>query len=264
MSLSSPPSLQQWLAAEPYTLTLGSGFFGFFGHFGVLKALVDAGLPPARMTGASSGALVSACYASGMSIAAMQDLLLNMKRSDFWDPGFGIGLLKGEKFRRQMRALFPNTRFEQLPVPLRLSAYNASRKVTEVLDSGDLIDATYASCALPILFQPLKRNGETLLDGGVKDRPALAGVAPNERVLIHHLSSKSPWRRADDPALVPPQRANGTTLVLDGLTRCSPFKLARGPQAFAEAYRTTFAHLQAPWSALMRGPVASSDANTQR
>ena len=248
-------TLRDWLAAEPYTLTLGSGFFGFFGHFGVLKALLDAGLPPARLTGASSGALVASCYASGMPVDAMQQLLFTMKREDFWDPGFGLGLLKGEKFRQQMRATFPCTRFEALAIPLKLSVYNRTRRCTEVISSGDLVDAAYASCALPILFQPLNRNGEQLLDGGVNDRPALAGVADGERVLIHHLSSKSPWRRADDPALVPPQRPNGTTLVLDGLTRTSPFKLERGPQAFAEAYATTCARLQAAWQPLLRGPV---------
>lgn len=247
--------LRDWLQAEPYTLTLGSGFFGFFGHFGVLKALLDAGLPPARLTGASSGALVAACFASGLPLAAIEQLLFSLKRADFWDPGWGRGLLRGDKFRAQMRLTFPVSRFEQLAVPLRLSIYNASRKRTEVIDSGDLIEATYASCALPFLFQPLRRNGDWLLDGGVKDRPALAGVAEQERVLIHHLSAKSPWRRADDPALVPPERGNGTTLVLDGLTRTSPFRLARGPSAFAEAYATTTTRLDQPWQRLMRGAV---------
>ena len=254
-TITSSMTLRDWLAAEPYTLTLGSGFFGFFGHFGVLKALLDAGLPPARLTGASSGALVASCYASGMAIDAMQHLLFTMKREDFWDPGFGPGLLKGEKFRAQMRATFPRHRFEDLELPLKLSVYNRTARRTDVIASGDLIDATYASCALPILFQPLKHNGAVLLDGGVKDRPALAGVATDERVLIHHLSSKSPWRRADDPALVPPERSNGTTLVLDGLTRTSPFKLERGPQAFQQAYATTRQRLDAPWQRVQRGAV---------
>lgn len=259
-TITTPLRLRDWLQAEPFTLTLGSGFFGFFAHFGVLKALLDAGLKPAQLTGASSGALVAACYASGMSVEAMQQLLFNMKRQDFWDPGLAIwtgGLLKGQQFRAQMRQTFPNTTFETLAVPLRLSVYNATKKCTEVLSCGDLVEATYASCALPVLFQPLRRNGETLLDGGVKDRPALAGVGATERVLIHHLSTKSPWRKADDPALKPPRRDNGTTLVLDGVTRCSPFKLARGPAAFAEAYATTTARLNLPWQQLMDGVVLS-------
>lgn len=253
---SSPTTLRGWLAACRYTLTLGSGFFGFFGHFGVLKALLDAGLPPARLTGASSGALVAACYASGMSLDAIQQLLFTLRRQDFWDPGIGAGLLKGEKFRALMREAFPVTTFDSLAVPLRLSVYNASRHCTQVIDCGDLVAATYASCALPFLFQPLKRDGEILLDGGVKDRPALAGVTENERVLIHHLSGKSPWRRANDPALQPPQRANGTTLVLDGLCRCSPFKLARGPLAFAQAYATTTQWLDQPRQDVVRGMVS--------
>ncbi len=249
-------TLRHWLAAEPYTLTLGSGFFGFFGHFGVLKALLDSGLPPARLTGSSSGALVAACYASGMSLDAMQQLLFHLKRDDFWDPGFGAGLLKGQKFRALMRDHFCCLRFEDTRLPLKLSVYNRTRATTQVIASGNLIDATYASCALPILFQPLKRDGEVLLDGGVEDRAALAGVATDERVLIHHLSGKSPWRRADDPALRPPQRDNGTTLVLDGLARSGPFKLARGPIASWQAYTATLTRLDLPWQQVMRGAVS--------
>jgi NTE family protein len=32
-----------WLAAAPYTLALGAGFFGFFAHTGVLRALEESG-----------------------------------------------------------------------------------------------------------------------------------------------------------------------------------------------------------------------------
>ena len=228
-----------WLKKEPFTLTLGSGFFGFFAHLGVLKALLESGVAPARLTGASSGALVASCYATGMSLSEIENLLFSLTREDFWDPGFGLGLLKGEKFRVRMRAAIPAARFEELATPLALSVFNTSSKTTEVWEHGDLIDAVYASCALPLLFQPLQRHGVRYADGGIKDRAALAGVGPHERVLIHHLSARSPWRRASDPALRPPERMNGTTLVIDGLTRVGPCKLPMGPKAFSEAYEAT-------------------------
>ncbi|QGX40450.1 patatin-like phospholipase family protein [Permianibacter aggregans] len=249
--MSSSSSLAGWLRAEPFTLTLGSGFFGFFAHFGVLKALLERELKPARLTGASSGALIAGSYAAGMTVSEIEQLLFSLRREDFWDPGLGLGLLKGELFRRRMRETFPCQRLEETKLPLALSVYNLNDQTTEVLEYGDLVDAVYASCALPLLFQPLKRQGVRLADGGIKDRPALAGVAENERVLIHHIASKSPWRRASDPALVPPQRPNGTTISLLGLTRVSPFRLEQGPEAFRQAYRLTSQLLDRNWSNLM-------------
>ncbi len=251
----NPTNFADWLREMPFTLTLGSGFFGFFAHCGVLRTLLDNDLQPARLTGASSGALIASCYAAGLSINAIEDILFSMKREEFWDPGVGWGLLKGEKFRQQLRQSLPTDRFEQCRYSLRLSVYNQKTRQTEVWDSGDLVDAIYASCALPILFQPLQREGVRYLDGGIKDRPALQGVGDGERVLIHHLASKSPWRRADDPDLIPPQKSNGTTLVLDDLTRTSPFKLHTGRQAYEEARATTQALLSSIWQPLMRRSV---------
>ena len=46
-----------WLAAAPYTLALGAGFFGFFAHTGVLRALEESGAArPRRVVGVSAGA----------------------------------------------------------------------------------------------------------------------------------------------------------------------------------------------------------------
>ena len=88
-------TLQDWLSQEPFTLTLSSGFFSFFAHTGMLAALEEQDLLPQRVTGSSAGALVAACWASGLSTAELKNILFELKRSDFWDPGFGWGLLKG-------------------------------------------------------------------------------------------------------------------------------------------------------------------------
>ena len=44
-----------WLEAEPFTLVLSAGFFGFYAHAGLLHALELAGLKPRRVVGASAG-----------------------------------------------------------------------------------------------------------------------------------------------------------------------------------------------------------------
>ena len=61
------PTLGEWLSAEPFSLALSAGFFGFFAHCGVLQALSARGLVPARLSGASAGARsVAAWYLLGV------------------------------------------------------------------------------------------------------------------------------------------------------------------------------------------------------
>src|SRR5689334_8453056 len=103
------PTLRQWLAEGPFALTLSSGFFGFFAHTGLMTALEDAGALPARLSGSSAGALVSGLWASGVDAPAIRDALLALRREDFWDPGFGLGLLRGRLFRERLEALLRAT-----------------------------------------------------------------------------------------------------------------------------------------------------------
>jgi NTE family protein len=92
-----------------------------------------------------------------------------------------------------------------------------------------------SSCALPFLFQPVRIGGRAYLDGGVLDRPGLAGAGDGERVLYHHLTSRSPWRRKNSPALRIPERPNMQVVALYGLPRLGPFRLERGPDAMERA-----------------------------
>jgi NTE family protein len=69
----------------------------------------------------------------------------------------------------------------------------------------------------------------------VQDRHGLAGLEPGERVLYHHLTSRSPWRRRDSPALRVPERPGLRAVALAGIPRVGPFRLARGPAAMRAA-----------------------------
>ncbi|WP_251358199.1 patatin-like phospholipase family protein [Kangiella sp. TOML190] len=125
--MSKKITLLDWLKQEPFSLTLSSGFFGFFAHTGVLTVLEEEGLTPQRVLGASSGALAGACWAAGINSIDLRTILFALKRQDFWDPGFGWGLLKGEKFRQKLAEILPVNRFEDCPIPLALSAYDLKK-----------------------------------------------------------------------------------------------------------------------------------------
>ncbi len=238
--------LADWLAEAPFTLAMSSGFFGFFAHFGTLRALLDHGLSPARFCGSSAGALVGACMASGANINAIEDTLLGLDRSQFWDPSPGLGLLSGQAFRRMLADLLPTQRVEETLTPLAVSAWQGKSRRTQVLQQGNLVEAVYASCAVPLLFQPARIGGRYYWDGGIADRHGLAATFPGERVLYHHLQSRSPWRGRNSMALHHPSRPNLVTLAIDGLVRSGPGKLEQGRLAMHQAYNATGRALARP------------------
>lgn len=231
------PTLGEWLSEGPFTLAMSSGFFGFFAHAGLISVLEERGLLPARVAGSSAGALVGGLWAAGLGAARLERELLELRRADFWDPAPGLGLLRGRLFRARVESLLPVRGFDECRVPARLSVFDVLGRHTRVLDSGPLAPAIVASCSLPGLFQPAWVERRPLLDGGILDRPGLAGVPAGTRVLHHHLAQRSPWRRPGSPALEPPQRAGLVALVVRDLPRVGPFRLHRGAQAFAAARR---------------------------
>ena len=245
--MSQPaPLLADWLSRAPFTLGMSSGFFGFFAHFGVVKALAENGIHPARFTGSSAGALVGASVAAGCSLSALESRLLSLKKDDFWDPSPGLGLLAGNHFRDMLGQLLPVTELANSSRPVAVSAWHGRHRRTRVLRSGNAVEAIYASCAVPGLFQPARIDGQRYWDGGIADRHGLAGTWPGERVLYHHLQSRSPWRSRQSQALVPPQRPNLVTLTIDALPRSGPNKLAQGYLALEHAYDATQRALSQP------------------
>jgi NTE family protein len=233
------PTLLEWLTEQPFALALSSGFFGFFAHAGVLAALEDAGLRPTRITGSSAGALAGGLYAAGLDAIRLRDELFALRREHFWDPGLGVGILRGRLLLTRLTRVLPVESFAECRIPLALSAYEPARHRTRVLDSGALAPAIAASCALPVLFQPVSVGGHRLLDGGVLDRPGMQGMPRGERVLYHHLVPKSVWRlgqSVDERVRYSPLPVS---LVIHGLPRVGPFALEAGLRAFEGAERAT-------------------------
>ncbi len=229
------PTLRQWLAEQPFSLGMSAGFFGFFAHTGLMTVLEDAGLHPRRVSGASAGALVGGLWAAGVDAVALRDELIRLRREDFWDPRPGFGLLAGRLFREKLEQLLPVPDFLQAKTPLAVSVFDVLSRSTRAIDSGALAPAIQASCTLPGLFQPTWHEGRPLLDGGILDRAGLTGMPDGERVLHHHLASRSPWRRKNSPALDAPSRPGLTALVIRDLPRVGPFRLEQGIKAFDAA-----------------------------
>jgi NTE family protein len=239
--------LRHWLAQGPFTLTLSSGFFGFYAHTGMLYALIEAGFVPARASGSSAGALVAGAWAAGVEPAELDARLRRLARSEFWDPGWGPGLLRGALFRALLEELLPVRTFAECRVPLRLSVFDLNALCTRSIDSGELAPAIAASCTVPLMFQPVRADGRWLIDGGMLDRPGLLGVPPDARVLYHHLPSRVPGARLRSAlGRVPPRRNGLVAVTLVGLPRADPFHLEAGKTALERARRDMHRALERP------------------
>ena len=248
----SKKTLREHLAEAPFALAMSSGFFSFFAHTGFFTVLEDEGLLPRRVSGSSAGALVGAAWASGLDAPKLADELLRLERRDFWDPGVGPGILRGRLFREKLASLLTREDFAGCRIPAAVSVFDVLTRTTRVIDEGHIGDAIRASCAVPVLFHPVWIRGRAYLDGGILDRPGLLGMPETEeRVLFHHIASKSPWRTKQEL----PTRAGMVTIVLEGLPRSGPFRLDEGRRAFRAAREAMKRALDRP---IGEGVVVSS------
>lgn len=251
-----------WLAAEPFTLVLSAGFFGFYAHAGVIAALEQAGLRPRRIVGTSAGAITGGMWAAGVELEAIVELLGALRREDFWDPswrsllsndpdpGTALGLLRGRKLDALLADALARSgaaveRIEDCPIALAVVTHELRSRRTFVHERGLLRPAIRASCALPIMFGPVRIDGRLHADGGISDRPGFSALARDERTLYHHLPHRSPWPRLAGRELEDRQEtASRRVLSFDELPRVHPGALDRGPIALARARDHTLRWLE--------------------
>lgn len=231
-------TLSEWLSREPFTLTLSSSFFGFFAHCGVAEALYEAGLTPSRITGASAGALVGGALSSGLSPKEMKEILFHVKKEDFWDPSPGLGLLRGKKFLSILERHFTPT-FESAKIPLEVAVLDLFSLRTAFLKDGPLPKAVAASCAVPVLFHPVRIGRRIYLDGGTFHKSGLNLAHPADRTFSVFLQGEGPsdayeWSRSFGK-IGPAQKV----LRLKKLPRLHYNSLEKGELAYKEAYRRT-------------------------
>ena len=150
-------------------LALGSGSARGWAHIGVLRALLEAGLKPDVVAGASVGAIVGAAYAAG-DLGRFEQWVRALSARDVWsfmDFGLSGGVLKGERLVQFFRTHFDDRPVQELP--LRFGAVaTALRSGDEVwLREGSVAEVVRASFALPGLFAPVWHEDRLLADGGL-------------------------------------------------------------------------------------------------
>ena len=167
-------------------LALSGGGAKAAAHIGALRALADAGIRPAHIVGTSMGAVVGAAAAAGVAPAEMLARVGRLTRKDVAAPArlailgglYLPALLLPEPLRRTIAALVPAERFGDLATPLTVTAVDLDSGALCVFGAhgGDapLVDALYASCALPMYYPPAILDGRRYGDGGLRGALPLA------------------------------------------------------------------------------------------
>lgn len=164
-------------------LVLGGGGMKGVAHIGVWKALEEAGVRPDLIIGTSMGAVIGACLAGGLGwrdLAVLareltKDAIVSINRRAIFFGGVReASVFEGPHFRRYLSKQLPEHRFGNLDVPLRVNAVSLVTGETVWFGSGidedvPVVDAVYASCALPIYFPPARIGEDVLVDGGMLD-----------------------------------------------------------------------------------------------
>ncbi|HQR81147.1 MAG TPA: patatin-like phospholipase family protein, partial [Actinomycetota bacterium] len=158
---------------------------------GMLQALADRAIKADVVVGTSLGAVNAAALAAGRTPEQMAEFWNWLHEEILGSPVRAIARgVTGMQVRRQegqVRAriaeLLPGE-FAGLRIPLRLLATDLATGGEVVLDSGDLVDAVMASCALPGVFPPVAVRGRDLIDGGLVAGMPLRAVPDGAGTII--------------------------------------------------------------------------------
>jgi NTE family protein len=181
-------------------VALGGGFARGIAHIGVIKVLEEEGIPIRVVAGTSVGALIGAAYCGGLTIEELEQVARSCRFTTFarWTVS-RYGFASNDRMVKFLERVLKVKNFEELRIPLGVTATDFRSGQGVVFHSGSIIDPVRASCAYPGMFLPVSIGERWLVDGmlshPVPTRPLREMGA--ERVLAVHL--KGQWSKDGAP-----------------------------------------------------------------
>ena len=224
-------------------LALGGGGALGAAHVGVLKALREHHVLPKVVAGTSAGSLVGAAFAAGLSIAKIEEAVLDADWSTFGRlrPTARLGLLDSAALLDTIDRLGGEPLIEE---PRRFAAVATDLRTRRavILDRGRLGPALRASIAVPGMFSPVVTGDQILVDGGLAANLPIAAthhlgatftiavrlrpewehvpvVRPDVLMIHPDLDGCSQWSRADVPRIIDAGYAAASTALHEWKTQ---------------------------------------------
>lgn len=175
-------------------LVLSGGGTRGFAHLGAIAALFEKGIKPDVISGTSAGAIAGAFIAAGKNPGEIRDML---KKDSFFKytklqlPKDGLMKLDGlkELFQKEI----PAKNLEELDIPLFVTISNLNTGAIEYRKTGVLNQTVLASSSIPILFAPVKIDGNLYVDGGLLDNIPIEPIKLDcENIIVCNISPIKP------------------------------------------------------------------------
>src|SRR5512143_722064 len=165
-------------------------------QIGVLKVLERARVPVSFVAGTSAGAVIGAVYVTSETALQAEERILEhlattgigfntetfeaLAKSNARRPAGLLGMLGtlqraarpggsligGDAMRASLRRLLGEATFAGARIPFAATALDLVTGRRVIFAEGSLVDAVYASSAIPGLFEPLCIGDHVLVDGG--------------------------------------------------------------------------------------------------
>ena len=226
--------LARFVSGNAVGLVIAGGAAHGFAGYGVIEALEELGIPIDAVGGVSSGGLVSATYAAGISKDKTLRFILGAQNvfnlvSTATVPV--LSMSSGHGLTRSMRTLFGDICIEDLRLPCFFVSTNMTRAVQKVSTRGDLVEHLKASNALPGMLPPVVFDGDLHVDGAlvnnvpieemaeiVRGGPVIVvDVTPNTDLATSPTPKKPPglggWRVLKDRMLGRGEHASTPTIL---------------------------------------------------
>lgn len=167
-------------AAPGVVLVCGGGGAKAAAHVGAMRALEEQGIRPTHFVGTSMGAVFAAMFAAGISAPDALERVAGVGDGEIVKAEpfallrglWARSLLKAEPFKAALARLVPATRFEALASPLTVTSTELESGALTLFGAGGrsvpLLDALYATCALPLFLPPAVIGGKRYGDGGLR------------------------------------------------------------------------------------------------
>jgi NTE family protein len=176
-------------------LVLGGGGLKGLAHIGVLRALDEADVTADGIVGTSIGALVGSLAGAGRSWEDLRELARELKKEDIvrvnrravlFNGIRQTSVFRGDVLREYYEGILPEHGWDDLDIPVLINAVDLATGRTEWFGPGarsdvSLLDAVYASSALPVFYPPAVLGERAFVDGGTEhplglERAAEAGA----------------------------------------------------------------------------------------
>jgi NTE family protein len=174
-----------------------------------MRALVEAGIEPDLLAGASIGSLNAAYYATHPGVAGcntLQSAWSDLRRQDafrfeLWRAiagfvGLRDHLVTTKRLEQVIHEWLGIQQIEEATLPFAAVATDALNGEIVVMTSGDVASALLASSAIPGIFPPVRREGRWLVDGSLSAGcPAAEALGLGAEVVYAFMTTTAQRRR---------------------------------------------------------------------